>query len=368
MFLCAGPAACPGTVPPLYLWSAAGRRPASVQDVSFFFRRSCVLQWVGGCVCVCARACVCVCARARVRACVRACKLASVRSGRSHSRNWSEQPGSCRYGAGGLPGCHGRSWKRTHATESEGFHMFCNASSTSPYFTKQKIECLPLGLPSLWYRWASRHWASNPQSCCGPCNRRATHSSIHIALRRRWTTQQGQSPSWQFLTPHVLQLSPFSLLQMLLPRGTTRPKAMYVSSPQSCLETPRSVSIILQSDSVTRSNAHACTDPEVPSSFMMSPSSGTPSTSSIDPSADAAHTSRRHRHLHTAGFLRSRINSTSYRERRRSFACLRTKSVCFCPGILRSPWPLLVPRACREKWNPRSTPWIGECEDWHHTC
>ena len=30
------------------------------------------------------------------------------------------------------------------------------------------------------------------------------------------------------------------------------------------------------------------------------------------------------------------------------------------------PWPLLIPRVCREKWKPRSTQWIGECEDWHH--
>jgi hypothetical protein len=103
-----------------------------------------------------------------------------------------------------------------------------------------------------------------------------------------------------FLMAHVF-FPTVSLLQMMLPRRTMRPKAR-VSAHNHFLETPCSTSIFLRSHFAAQLNKHSCTGQEVPSSFMMSPSSGMPSMSSMDPSADAAQASKRCGHLHTAEF------------------------------------------------------------------
>jgi hypothetical protein len=98
-----------------------------------------------------------------------------------------------------------------------------------------------------------------------------------------------------FLMAHVF-FPTVSLLQMMLPRRTMRPKAR-VSAHNHFLETPCSTSIFLRSHFAAQLNTHACTGQEVPSSSTMSPSSGMPSMSSIDPNADAAHASNRRSHL-----------------------------------------------------------------------
>ena len=140
-----------------------------------------------------------------------------------------------------------------------------------------------------------------------------------------------------------------SLLQMMLPRRTMRPKA-HVSAHNHFLEAPCSILIFLRSDFATQFNTHACMGQEVPSSFMKSPSPGTPSMSSIDPSTDAVQASKRRGHLHTAEFANPHLIVT-----RVNHACPRPRASASA-RVLCDPRPLLIPRACREKWKPRSTP------------
>ena len=194
---------------------------------------------------------------------------------------------------------------------------------------------------------------NNPDHSC----RRAIHSSIYIILRHHWIILSASS-AVTFLMAHVF-FPTVSLLQMMLPRRTMRPKA-HVSAHNHFLEAPCSILIFLRSDFATQFSTHACMGQEVPSSFMKSPSPGTPSMSSIDPSTDAVQASKRRGHLHTAEFANPHLIVT-----RVNHACPRPRASASA-RVLCDPRPLLIPRACREKWKPRSTPWIGGYEDWRH--
>ena len=159
-----------------------------------------------------------------------------------------------------------------------------SASSTKTYlslfvpsfWSQQKLNFQP---PKLLWTLQARHSFKHLYNFAAPLN----HSA---------------SSAVTFLMAHVF-FPTVSLLQMMLPRRTMRPKAR-VSAHNHFLETPCSTSIFLRSHFAAQLNKHSCTGQEVPSSFMMSPSSGMPSMSSMDPSADAAQASKSRGHLHTA--------------------------------------------------------------------